>query len=159
MRTGTMRQAAAALLGILVAAARAGDPASEPSLRDYLPTMAKARAFDAAEAQAAAALKKDPTLAAEADAAGDEAGDTASALRAKFDRHPRLYAFFAAQGLSKDDAVLLPLTLMNACSVAQMPSLQAKMADVVSPQQVAFCKAHLAELQKLKFFGDGDDAP
>ena len=41
---------------------------------------------------------------------------------AKMTHHPRSYAFFAKQGLSKEDTMLLPLALMGGCMVAQYPS-------------------------------------
>jgi hypothetical protein len=76
-------------------------------------------------------------------------------IKAKFAHYPHLYAFYAKQGLSMDDAVLVPLTLISACSVVQYPQIAVQMADTVSPGQIAFCKQNMATLKKMTFFSGG----
>ena len=127
-------------------------------MHDYVLTMPKVKAFSAATDAANAAMKADPSLKAEADKSDNEPDKTIADLRAKFDHHPRLYAFYARQGLSKDEAILLPLSLMGACTVAQYPQIAPKLASTVSPGQIAFCKENMAELKNYKFFsGKGED--
>jgi hypothetical protein len=131
------------------------DPAGDKALHDYVLTMPKVKSYEAATEALEAAVKKDPALQSEAEKSGDEPDATIADIRAKLDHHPKLFAFYANEGLSKDDAVLLPLTLINGVSVVQYPQIAEKMQAVVSPDQIAFCKAHLEELQKMKFFQGG----
>jgi sirohydrochlorin ferrochelatase len=133
------------------------DPAGDKAMHDYVLTMPKVKAYGAATEALAAAIKKDAALADEAEKSSDEPDQTLEQLRAKLDRHPKLFAFYAQEGLSKDDVVLLPLTLINGVSVVEYPQLEEKMKAVVSPDQIAFCKAHLEELKKMKFL-QGDAA-
>ena len=100
--------------------------------------------------------KRTPPSRREVQKSGDKPDRTLDQLRARFDHHPKIFAFFAREGLSKDDSILIPLTFMNAASVAQYPQLQEKRQAVVSPEQIDFCKAHLEELKKMKFFNGGD---
>lgn len=153
-------------IGLLVAgwisflpaiAAEMHDPAGEKAMHDYVLTMPKVKAYDAASSAAMAAMKSDPSLKAEADKSGNEPDKTFADIKAKFMHHPRLAAFYARQGLTVDDAVLVPLTLMGACTVAQYPQIAAKMADTVSPGQIAFCKQNMATLKTLKFFSGGGE--
>ena len=129
------------------------DSAGDKALHDYVLTMPKVRAYEVATAAAKAATKADASLRTEEAKADNEPDKTLADIKAKLARHPRLFAFFAKQGLSMDDAVLVPLTLMNACTVAQYPQIAAKMADTVSAGQIAFCKQNMSELKKMAFFG------
>ncbi len=141
-----------ALLAAIPAFAAHDDPAGDKAMHDYVLTMPKVEAYGTATEALATAMKKDAALADEAAKSGDEPDQTLEQLRAKLDRHPKLFAFYAREGLSKDDAVLLPLALINGVSVVEYPQLEEKMKAVVSPDQIAFCKAHLEELKKMKFF-------
>ncbi|HUJ48144.1 MAG TPA: hypothetical protein VLV55_13500 [Rhizomicrobium sp.] len=138
-------------------AADVHDPAGEKAMHDYVLTMSKVKAYDAASSAATAALKADSSLKAEADKSSNEPDKTFADIKAKFMHHPRLMAFYAKQGLTADDAVLVPLTLMSACTVAQYPQIAAKMASTVSPGQVAFCKQNMATLKTMKFFSGGGE--
>ena len=158
-----MRQiffAAAAAIAVLFAvpaqAAQDNDPAGAKALHDYALSMDKVKRYDAAMESWQAASKADPALKAEGDRMSDEPDKTLADIEAKFDRHPRVYAFFARQGLSKLDAAALPLALMDAMTVAQMPQIGPKMADRVSQTQIAFCKAHMAELKAMKFLAGNE---
>ncbi|HEY4248231.1 MAG TPA: hypothetical protein VGM64_15385 [Lacunisphaera sp.] len=143
------------LLTALPSFAAQSDPVGEKAMHDYVLTMSKVKAFGAALEATEAAVKKDPALKAEIDKSSEEPDQTFADLKARFDHHPKLYAFFEKQGLSKDDAILVPLTLMNAGSVAQYPQIAEKMKATVSSQQIAFYKEHQEELQKLKFIQGG----
>lgn len=126
-------------------------------LHDYVLTMTKVRAYETATANATVAGNSDPALKAEGEKMSEEPDKTMADIKAKFMRHPRLYAFYAKQGLSMDDAVLIPLSLMGACTVAQYPQIAPKMADSVSSGQVAFCKQNMPALKSMKFFSGGGD--
>jgi hypothetical protein len=130
--------------------------ADDAMLRAYVLTMPKVKAYETATENAMAAGKSDPSLKAEGEKMSGEPDKTFADIKAKFVRHPHLYAFYAKQGLSIEDAILVPLTLMGACTVAQYPQIAAKMADSVSPSQIAFCKQNMATLKTMKFFqGEG----
>ena len=133
----------------------AGDPAGIRMLHDYPLTMDKVKHFDAAITSFRAASKSDPSLMAEGEKMGTEPQGTLADVIAIFDRHPRVYAFYARQGLAKTDAAALPIALMDACMVVQHPQIASRMAGRVSPSQTEFCKVHLAELKTMKFFSRG----
>lgn len=145
------------LLAAIPASAAHEDPAGDKAMHDYVLTMPKVKAYETATEALDAAIKKDSALQSEVEKSEDEPDATIAQIRAKLDHHPKLFAFYAAEGLNKDDAVLLPLTLINGVSVVQYPQLEEKMKAVVSPDQIAFCKANLEELKKMKFFqGDAE---
>ena len=131
------------------------DAASKKTLHDYTLTLAKIKAYDAANGALTAAEKSDPGLKADAEAAASEHTNSMAGEFAKLTHHPRVFAFFAKQGLSKEDAVLIPLTLMSACMVVQYPSAAKTLADQTSGAQIAFCKQNMAALKTMKFFGGG----
>lgn len=153
--------AVAALIVAATAAAHAAgasDPAGDRMLKSYVLSMDKIAKYDAASRAVTAAMKSDPGLKAEDEKMSDEPEGTVAELEAKFTRHPRLFAFYAKQGLSKDDAVLLPLALMGACTLAQTPANASKGDDeTTSASQVAFCRKNLAALKKFSFFTGGAD--
>jgi hypothetical protein len=113
------------------------------------------KAFGAANDALAAAASSDQILMAESEKMDSEPDKTFADMKAKIAHHPRLYAFFSKQGLSMDDVVLVPLTLISACSVAQYPEIAAKMAESVSPAQIKFCKDNMAALSAMSFFNSG----
>jgi hypothetical protein len=152
MREVAMKFAYAALLALLIGApAMAGeDPQGDKIMHDYVLTMPKVKAYDAAVVALYAAQKQDPAFKAESDAMTKEPSDTVAQLRDKMDRHPRVLGYFQKQGLTRDDAALLPFVLLDACSAAQDP--QPTEDPSISPQQIAFCKTNQAELQSLRMF-------
>lgn len=141
-----------ALLAVLIGApAMAGeDPAGDKIMHDYVLTMPKVKAYDAAVVALYDAEKQDQAFKAESDAMTKEPSDTVVQLREKMDRHPRIMGYFQKQGLTRDDAALLPFVLLDACSAAQDP--HPAQDPSISPQQIAFCKTNQAELQSLKMF-------
>lgn len=151
--------AVAASFAVFVAAqahaAKDDDPAGAKALHDYTLTMDKVKRYGAAAESWQAAGATDPSLRAEGEKMNDEPDRTLADVEAKFDRHPRVYAFFAKEGLSKLDAAALPLALMDAMTVVQMPQIGPKMADRVSDAQLTFCKTHMAELKAMKFMNMG----
>jgi hypothetical protein len=147
-----MKIAYMALLALSFAApAMAGvNPEGDKIVHAYVLTLPKVKAYDAAVQAAYAAEQQDPALKAEAQAATQEPADTVVQLRAKYDRHPRLYSFFKTKGLTRDDTMLLPFVRLAACDAAQDPKPTADPST--SPEQLAFCKANNAELQGLRMF-------
>jgi hypothetical protein len=143
---------AALLIAGPVVGAESKDPAGDTAMREYVLTMPKVKAYEAATEALEMATDRDPSLKDEAEKMDNEPDKTYADLKAKIAHHPRFYAFFSKQGLSMDDVVLVPLTLISACSVAQIPQIAAKMADRVSPAQVAFCKDNMATLKAMPFF-------
>src|SRR5262249_36515303 len=90
MRKGlTFGFLAAAWAGLLPAmAAGAQDPAGEKAMHDYVLTMSKVKAYDAASSAATAAMKADSSLKAEADKSSNEPDKTFADIKAKFMHHP-----------------------------------------------------------------------
>jgi hypothetical protein len=145
---------AAAVL-LLAAPALADQIDNDPSvhvMHDYVLTMPKLKAYDAAYSALNTAAKGDKGLQADIAKASSENDQTIAQTIAKMDHYPRVYAFFQKQGLSKAEASLVPLILMSACMVAQYPTAQAGMAKEVAPGQAAFCKANMAAIKSLHFF-------
>jgi hypothetical protein len=144
---------ALALVAAASTAAYADDisAADKKVLVSYTLTMPKLVAYDKSTAALKAAEAKDPSLAKDHAAAASEHTKDMNGEFAKMDHHPRTYAFFQKNGLSKQDAILIPLTLMSACMVAQYPSAAAGMADQVSPAQAAFCKTNMGAINKMTF--------
>src|SRR5581483_9252799 len=132
------------LLGAAPAFAADMDPASLKQMHDYVITMPKVQAFETAYQTLMAAAKSDAALNADYQSASTEKTKTLADEVAKMGRHPRVYAFFAKQGLSKEDAVILPMALMGGCMVAQYPAAAAKLAAQTSAQQGDFCKQNSA---------------
>jgi hypothetical protein len=70
-------------------------------------------------------------------------------MKARFQKHPKLLAFFTSRGLTPDDVVTLPLVMFGA-GVAAEYGLNDDLKDFVSPEQVAFMKANKATLEKMQ---------
>jgi len=62
---------------------------------------------------------------------------------------PGAMAIFSKHGLTAHDVVVMPFALMDAGMCVLYPSAAPKLADRVSPAQVAFYKQHQAELKKV----------
>src|SRR5258707_11347119 len=92
-------------------------------MKDYVMTMPKLKAYETAYEALVVAAKADPSLKADVDAASSENDPTIADTIAKMDHHPRVYAFFQRQGLSKTEAALVPIIVMDACSAVQYPQL------------------------------------
>ena len=127
------------------------DATSLKQMHDYVLTMPKVQAYEAAYTALTAAAKADASLKADYQAASEEKTKTLADEIAKMTHHPRVYAYFSKQGLSKEDAVILPMALMGGCMVAQYPSAAAKLAAQTSAQQGDFCKQNMAAVNKLHF--------
>ena len=131
------------LVAVPLAPAAAAD-ADEIAVRNYVLSLDKVNRYIAATEALAKAVESDPALAAEQEAAEQEPGDTIAELRATVVRHPKLLAFFRQQGLSVDDAILLPFAIVNAMIVAETGIAIAE----VNPAHVAFVKQNKALLEQ-----------
>lgn len=154
----TLRRTALAAVFVLgggASAAMAGDmsAADVKKIHDYTLSMDKIHAMQAALADFKALEKKDPAFKAEAEAddGDDNDHDSIAQLEAKMDKHPRLIAIYRKHGLSDADIILMPLALMGAGVAVQYPKAAASLADQTSPQQIAFFKAHQAELKSMSW--------
>jgi len=134
-----------------LAAQHAPDP-DEHILRDYVLTMTKLKAYDTAYTSLTTAAKTDKSLQADVEAASSEASPTIASTIARMDHHPRVYAFFQKQGLSKTEAALLPLILLDACTAVQYPQILKSMPGMIGPAQIDFCKANQATIKTMKVF-------
>jgi len=151
------------LLGALAAVAfvapafAAGDlsPADKMVLKRYTLTMPKVKAYEASSIALRAAEAKDGSLKVDQEAAGSMQTSDMNGEFAKMDHHPRVFEFFAKNGLTKQDVILIPMTLMGACMVVQYPSSAAGLADQTSPAQIAFCKSNQAALNAMTFMKGG----
>jgi len=133
------------------ASARGGDmsPADLNALKGYSLSMDKIAAMQAAmdEAQKSGMAEK-------MHGTGGDA-KTLAEMEARFKSMPAAMAIFARHGLTAHDAVVMPFALMDAGMCVIYPSAAAKLADRVSPGQVAFYKQHKAELDKMKWLNGG----
>ena len=155
MRVSKVVLLGAILLAGPMVAAESKDPAGDKAMRDYVLSMPKVKAYSAGNDALAAATASDQSLMDESEKMDNEPDKTFADLKARIARHPRFYAFFSKQGLSTDDVVLIPVTLITACTAAQIPQAAAKLADRVSPAQITFCKDNLATLKTMSFYNGG----
>jgi hypothetical protein len=113
--------------------------AQELAIKNYTLTADKVARYFAGAQALTAAMKSDPALKAEEEAASNEPDDTLAQMRATVAKHPKLYAFFQRQGLSVDDSILLPLALFGAAFAAESDMPEA-FADTVSQAQINFVR-------------------
>ena len=146
MRNFRMTLVALLVMATPALASLANDPGVK-ILHDYVLTMPKVMAYDTAYRAFNAAAKKDAGLATEAEQTSDEHAPTVADTINKMVKHPKIYAFFQKQGLSQTEAALLPLILVNACTVVMYKADPAQLKDMVSQSQIDFCKANLAKLK------------
>jgi hypothetical protein len=157
MKVRVLLGAVAALAFAAPAVADDISPADKMVLKTYTLTMPKVKAFEASTIALRAAIAKDPSLKADREAAGSEHTKDMNGEFAKMDHHPRVFAFFAKNGLTKQDVILIPMTLMDGCMSVQYPSAGAGLADQTSPAQVAFCKSNQPALNAMTFMKGGGD--
>lgn len=123
--------------------------ASDTALvQGYVLTVDKMKRYVAADA----AIKHDkglkPELAHEMAAASASGGELRpSVLLARLKRQPVTMSYYRAQGLSDVDAVVFPVVVVDSMLVGAQPSLSKQLP--ATPAQIAFVKAHRAELEKI----------
>jgi Helix-turn-helix domain len=117
-------------------------------IRDYVLTTRKFNAFIAGITALAIAKNTDDTLARELDAIDGEPARTLADLRAQVTGHPRAFEFYQRQGLTADDAVLIPLVAGYA-SAAIPRNNPILFADRLSPAQLDFIRANSRLMGRL----------
>ncbi len=142
--------AAVALSFVGTAQAKSDDvsPADSKAMHDYVLSMDKIKAMGAAVDE----FKAHPGMQAQAKAVGDSSKSIAE-MEAKVQGNPQLMAVYSHHGLNAADAVVMPFVLMYAGMCVQYPTMAASLAEQTSPAQIAFYKAHQAELKNLKWMG------
>jgi hypothetical protein len=129
----------AVFLSVTAVAPSYAADAQELAIKNYTLTADKVARYFAGAQALGEALKSDPSLKAEEEAASNEPDDTLAQMRATIAKHPKLYAYFQRQGLSIDDSILLPLALLGAVFAAESDMPQA-FADTVSQAQINFVR-------------------
>jgi len=145
--------AAILALSVSTSAFAKGDdmsPADLNALKSYSLSMDKIKAMQAAMDEAS----KMPVMEKQMHGVGDDAKSIAE-MEAKLNAMPQAAALYKKHGLSAHDAVVMPFALMDAGMCVLYPSAAPKLADRVSPAQVAFYKQHKAELDKMKWLSGG----
>jgi hypothetical protein len=148
---GAALAAALVLSASTVAFAKGDDlsPADLNALKSYSLSMDKIKAMQAAmdDAQKAGMGQKVHSV-------GDDSKSLAD-MEAKMKATPGAMAIFSKHSLTAHDAVVMPFALMDAGMCVLYPSAAPKLADRVSPAQIAFYKQHKAELDKMKWLNGG----
>ncbi len=138
--------AAALVLSVPATALAKGSdisPADLGQLKSYTLSMDKINAMQAAMDDA-----KKSGMDKKMQSSGDNA-QSLGQMEANVKAMPGAMAIFAKHGLSAHDVVVMPLALMDAGMCVAYPSAAPKLADRVSPAQIAFYKQHQAELKKV----------
>lgn len=130
-------------------------PADKKAMHDYTLSMDKVKAMQAAMDDFNTMATKDPSLKAQTKSVGDDSKSIAD-MEGRFQSNSRLMAIYARHGITAHDAVLMPFVLMYAGMTAKYPEVGAKLSDETSPAQVAFFKAHEAELKKTRWLSGGN---
>ena len=114
-------------------------------LQGYTLTLDKLKHFSAADKALYDASAKDATLKAEIDKMADEEPQaTLADLQAKLTRHPRVAGFYRKEGLSDQEAIVIPLATMDALTQIQTPQVA-----LASPGQLDFVRQHRAEIEPM----------
>jgi hypothetical protein len=140
---------AAILMSISVPAfAKSGDlsPADLNALKSYVLSMDKINAMQAAMDEA----KKNAALSQGMKSAGNDSKSIAE-MEARLNAMPQAMAIYRKHGLSAHDVVVMPFALMDAGMCVSYPSAAPKLADRVSPAQIAFYKQHQGEMKKISW--------
>lgn len=136
-----------AVLTSLPSAAQSGFSAADNAVfKAYVLDAGKVTRFIAGLNALAMAKQMDDAIAEEYERMDSEDGTSLAQLRAKLNRHPRIFAFFQRQNLTPDDAVLIPLVMTFAGVAAAVPG---QMTDVVSPAQANFVRSNAALVERF----------
>ncbi|HTT99387.1 MAG TPA: hypothetical protein VMF58_15165 [Rhizomicrobium sp.] len=120
-------------------------PADLAQLKSYTLSMAKIQGMQAAmdDAKKSGMDKKM--------ANSNDNSQSLAEMETRIKAMPGAMAIFARHGLTAHDVVVMPFALMDAGMCVAYPSAAPKLADRVSPAQIAFYKAHKADLEKMKW--------
>ncbi len=120
-------------------------PADLGQLKSYTLSMDKINAMQAAMDDA-----KKSGMDKKMKSTGDNAQSLAQ-MEANVKAMPGAMAIFAKHGLTAHDVVVMPFALMDAGMCVSYPSAAPKLADRVSPSQIAFYKQHEGDLKKMSW--------
>jgi hypothetical protein len=123
------------------------DPATAKRLHDYVLSMDKIRAMQAATDELNKAAATDPSLLKVSDNQAN--APTLAVSIAQLKANTRVIVFYQRHGLSADDVCLIPFVLIDVGMVTQYPNLAKGFSDRVSPAQIAFYKQHAGEMSKM----------
>jgi hypothetical protein len=125
-------------------------PADLNALKSYTLSMDKINAMQAAMDEAKKTGKD-----GQMHGVGDDAKSLAD-MEARIRAMTGAMVIFAKHGLSAHDVVVMPFALMDAGMSVAYPSAAPKLADRVSPAQIAFYKQHQAELKKVQWLSGSE---
>ena len=125
-------------------------PADLAQLKSYTLSMDKISAMQAAMDDA-----KKSGMDKKMTSSNDNAQSLAQ-MEANTKAMPGAMAIFSKHGLSAHDVVVMPFALMDAGMCVAYPSAAPKLADRVSPAQIAFYKQHQAELKKMAWLSGSE---
>ena len=128
------------------------DAASIAALKGYTLSMAKISAMQAAMDDA----KKNIPASKRMQGVGNDS-KTLAEMEARLNAMPEVVALYRRHGLTVHDAVVMPFVLMDAGVAVAYPSAAPKLADRISPAQIAFYKQHRAELKKMSWLSGGSE--
>ena len=135
----------------------AGEKADENAIHAFILSMPQQQTYAAASHEFANA-QKDPELAAEAKKL--ELDDKSSMLekaRVLEANCPRISACIKQHGMTVQEFVLIPVTLITASLGEASIERGGKAADFVNPANVQFVKTHKEEIEKLDIKADESD--
>jgi hypothetical protein len=133
----------------------ADDAAQKKLMHDYVLSMNKINAMQAMMDEQKSLAKNDTSFGNQVKLA-ELNGKTYASVRDKLGDIPVLAALYRKHGLTATDVVIMPAVLISAGIAAQFPSLAAKVSNQTSPAQIAFYKAHEAELHKIRWLNGGN---
>ncbi|MBV9990191.1 MAG: hypothetical protein JOZ72_02775 [Alphaproteobacteria bacterium] len=126
-------------------------PADLAALKSYSLSMDKVTAMQAAMDDAHKMPGMDKQM------HGAEDSKSIAEMEARMSAMPGAMALFKKHGLTAHDVVVMPFALMDAGMCVLYPSAAPKLADRVSPAQIAFYKQHKAELDKVHWLNGGGE--
>jgi hypothetical protein len=149
-----LKTAAAILALCFATAAWAGGggltPADNKAMHDYVLSMDKIKAMDAAQMELAHSMAGDPALKKQLKDVGSSA-KTIADMENRMSAVPIAMAIYKKHGLTAHDAVVMPFVLLYAGTAVTYPAAAPKIAAQTSQTQIAFFRQHQAELRKIGF--------
>ena len=144
----------AAVFCATASAALADDAAQKKVIHDYVLSMDKINAMQAMKDEEKNLIKNNPAFVKQVTQA-EITEKNYGTEEDKLANIPPLVALYRKHGLTPADVVIMPQALLCAGMAVQIPSLASKLSAQTSPAQIAFYKAHAAELHKIRWLNGG----
>ena len=125
--------------------------AEKAQLKAYVLDAGKVNRYIAALNALAMAKGSDPAIGREYLQMETESTGTLANMKASASRHPRIMGFFQRQGLTADDAVMIPMVITMVSVAETVPS---QMTDIVSPAQMNFVNANGPLMERFNQAGE-----